>query len=70
MAVLDDGGNQADIINVWLDSESKEAIAARNYLFIKRNRVPVMFADNAGVEREIKGTLDRFSFNLGSGDGA
>ena len=58
---------EIDSYNLWVSAVGEEADAARQSLFIRRNRVPIIFADNV-VGREIAALKNKFFFYLGSVD--
>lgn len=58
-----------DSFNFWANAIGEEAKAARQSLFVKRGRVPIIFA-NTVDGREIGVTGDAFYFYLGSSDAA
>jgi hypothetical protein len=62
-------GWKIDSFNFWASAVGQEAQAARQSLFVRRNRVPIIFSDNA-VGREIGTFKDFFYFYLGSVDAA
>lgn len=60
-------GWEIDSFNLWASAVGQEANAAQLSLFVKRNRVPIIFADSI-VGREISALKNKFYFYLGSVD--
>jgi hypothetical protein len=60
---------EIDSFNFWAESNGKEAKASRYSLFVKRGRIPIIFAKTP-VGNEICTMKNAFHFNLGSTDAA
>ena len=62
-------GWKIDSFNLWASAVGQEANAAQKCIFVRRNRVPIIFSDNV-VGCEIAALKDSFYFYIGSVDAA
>lgn len=60
---------EIDSFNLWTNAAGQEAQAARQSLFVKRGRVPIIFTDTVDG-REVGAMKDAVYFFLGSADAA
>jgi hypothetical protein len=61
--------SEIDSFNFWANAAGQEAKAARQSLFVRRGRVPIIFADTVG-SREVGAMKNSIYFYLGSADAA